>query len=76
MEQYVGMDISQKETAICVIDSAGARLGPRLPRLPRRCRRCGDSPGERLTEEDARLIRGWKAHLIALLDYHAPEEVQ
>lgn len=26
MEQYVGLDVSQKETAICVIDSAGARL--------------------------------------------------
>ncbi len=25
MEQYVGLDVSQKETAICVIDSAGAR---------------------------------------------------
>jgi len=26
MEQYVGLDVSQKETAICVIDSAGSRL--------------------------------------------------
>lgn len=26
MEQYVGLDVSQKETAICVIDGAGARL--------------------------------------------------
>jgi len=26
MEQYVGLDVSQKETAICVIDGAGAKL--------------------------------------------------
>jgi transposase len=26
MEQYVGLDVSQKETAVCVIDGAGARL--------------------------------------------------
>jgi transposase len=26
MEQYVGLDVSQKETAICVIDGSGARL--------------------------------------------------
>jgi transposase len=26
MEQYVGLDVSQKETAICVIDGAGTRL--------------------------------------------------
>jgi transposase len=26
MEQYVGLDVSQKETAICVIDSAGSRM--------------------------------------------------
>jgi transposase len=26
MEQYVGLDVSQKETAICVIDNAGAKL--------------------------------------------------
>src|SRR5262249_54565949 len=26
MEQYVGLDVSQKETAVCVIDGAGTRL--------------------------------------------------
>lgn len=26
MEQYVGLDVAQKETAVCVIDSEGIRL--------------------------------------------------
>lgn len=26
MEQYVGLDVSQKETTVCVVDSEGKRL--------------------------------------------------
>jgi hypothetical protein len=33
-------------------------------------------PGSRLTDEDRRLVRGWKPHLIALLNYEAPGQVQ
>ena len=29
-------------------------------------------PGNQLTRDDRRLIRGWKPHLLALLDYQAP----
>jgi hypothetical protein len=28
MKQYVGLDISQKETAVCVVDESGREEGP------------------------------------------------
>jgi hypothetical protein len=31
MQQYVGLDVSQKETAICVIDEAGRHLSDAIP---------------------------------------------
>jgi hypothetical protein len=30
-------------------------------------------PGNQLTDDDCRQIRGWKPHLLALLDYPEPE---
>jgi hypothetical protein len=45
MKQYVGLDVSQKETSVCVVDEVGQVLfegsadDPALkPRLAKRCR--------------------------------------
>jgi len=62
MEQYVGLDVSQKETAICVIDAEGTRVAGHVslnPGCNGRCRahesasgregRDGDRPTGSLT---------------------------
>lgn len=66
MDQYVGLDVSQKETAICVIDDAGARLWEGT------CRTSPDTIADILKKRAPRATRvGMETGPLAVWHWHA-----
>jgi transposase len=70
MGQYVGLDVSQKLTAVCVVDDSGQKVWQGS------CRSCPDAIAETLRERAPRLSRlGMETGPLAVWLYHGLREL-